>query len=81
MRVLGPKEATLRLSPVSAANHVSSIDDYRQVGPTVRPGSKFTRQSTAFNFYSSDIAKERQHPNAYTADTSGTVFGGSIGAQ
>ncbi len=41
--------------------------------------NKNNRASTAFNFNNSDIARDRGRPNALSKETTGSIYGGSIG--
>lgn len=62
----------------TASSHVVSIDpghgQFNQAGQ-----GKLNRQSNSFNFFNSDIARERGRPNAASAETFGAVYAGRIG--
>lgn len=57
---------------------VAHFDDEHPAAPSL---SKMTMGSTQYNFYNKQIAGERRRPNVFSKSTSGTVFGGGIGAQ
>jgi hypothetical protein len=67
------------LSSLSAAqNKVKDVQEF--TGPTAGASqSKYTRQSTSFNFLNSDIARDRGRPNAFSKETSSSIYGGAIG--
>lgn len=50
-------------------------------GTTAGPSlNKYTRSSTSFNFLNRDIARDRGVPNALSRETTGSIYGGSIGS-
>lgn len=62
-------------SPASNVRDTSSFQ-----GPQAGVGiNKFNRQSTSFNFLNTDIAKDRGRPNSFSKETTGSIYGGSIG--
>jgi hypothetical protein len=77
--VLAPNLAQGQFKP-NAIEAVKSVHPFVQQGPDVYAKGKFNQQSTAFNFYNKQIATEHGHPNVHSAVTSGTVYGGNIGA-
>ena len=71
--------AKLQHTPVSQG--VASVQHFEAVGETARAQSKLTRGSNVFNFHNADIARDRGRPNAFSKETTGTVYGGNIGTE
>jgi len=70
--------AKLQHTPVSQG--VASVQHFEAVGPAALAQSKLTKGSNVFNFHNAEIARDRGRPNALSKETTGTVYGGSIGS-
>ena len=60
---------------------VKDVADFQDEHPAAPSLSKMTMGSTQYNIYNKQFAGERRRPNVFSKSTSGTVFGGAIGAQ
>ena len=69
--------AELQRNPTTG--NVASTQSYEAVGPGAQSQSRLNNTSNAYVFTNSQIAADRGRPNALSKETTGTVYGGSIG--
>ena len=69
--------AELQRNPTTSG--VASTQSYEVTGPGAQSQSRLNRGSNTFVFTNQQISQERGRPNALSKETTGTVYGGSIG--